>query len=526
MNESQRQSSDDAVVPRADSVIVAIAAGTLLGLIMIAQGARGRAGEPTFIYAMHSPNDRSRFVTIRALVDHGTYAVGSINDDGSYTDESLLKQPGWDTIDKVRRPDNGLLYSSKPPLLPTLLAGEYWLLKKIPTISFSRDEGWQHTGQLDFQNHSLALVRIIVATANWIPFVFFLVLFSRLLDRLTANLWVRAFALGAAGFGTYLTGFSVTLNNHTIAAFFGFFALYAVIRIWADGRREWWRFALAGFCASFAAVCELPAASLAAALAVGLAWKAPRRTLSAFVTAALLPVAGHFGTTYLATGGWSPAYAHVNWYDFPGSYWKVDPDTGRLVGTKLDPDTKQPVIDRRGIDTLYEPWPVYLFHMTLGHHGILSLSPIFILSLVGLIRILIGRAGSFAGTSGPPVEGVGVGQSRSPSLIERFVADPIRLLGFVAAAITIVVFIFYLFFAGQRNYGGMTNGLRWLFWLIPLWLVFLPAGLEWKAWCPRFRCIALVLLVLSAVSSFYATRNPWTRPWLHEVLNQAGWIPY
>ena len=76
------------------------------------------------------------------------------------------------------------------------------------------------------------------------------------------------------------------------------------------------------------------------------------------------------------------------------------------------------------------------------------------------------------------------------------------------------------------NYGGWTSGLRWLFWLIPLWLVFLPVGLEWKRDCRWFRRIAVACLLVSAASAFYATRNPWTRPWIHELLNQAGWIQY
>jgi hypothetical protein len=79
---------------------------------------------------------------------------------------------------------------------------------------------------------------------------------------------------------------------------------------------------------------------------------------------------------------------------------------------------------------------------------------------------------------------------------------------------------------GQRNYGGMCNGMRWLFWLIPLWLIFLPKGLEWKAHCPGFRLCALVCLIVSGMSAFYASRNPWTRPWLQELLYQSGWLGY
>ncbi|HVC97185.1 MAG TPA: hypothetical protein VND64_26130, partial [Pirellulales bacterium] len=75
-----------------------------------------------------SANDRSRWCTVRALVEHGTYAI-----------DDIVGQPNWDTIDMVKHDDlgreapgadEGRLYSSKPPLLATLMAGEYWLINQ------------------------------------------------------------------------------------------------------------------------------------------------------------------------------------------------------------------------------------------------------------------------------------------------------------------------------------------------------------------------------------------------------------
>ena len=36
------------------------------------------------------------------------------------------------------------------------------------------------------------------------------------------------------------------------------------------------------------------------------------------------------------------------------------------------------------MDALDEPKPVYLFHMILGHHGVFSLTPIFLFSAYGV----------------------------------------------------------------------------------------------------------------------------------------------
>lgn len=48
-------------------------------------------------------NDQSRWSTVRALVDTGSYAIGhrQLNPDGSYRDFGIIAQRGWDTADRV-----------------------------------------------------------------------------------------------------------------------------------------------------------------------------------------------------------------------------------------------------------------------------------------------------------------------------------------------------------------------------------------------------------------------------------------
>jgi hypothetical protein len=418
---------------------------------------------------MHGVNDRSRWATVYSLAERGTYNI----------DET----PWPETIDRVRL--RGHYYSSKPPLLETLLAGEYLLLKKL---SF---------GRLSFRNSPESVIRIIVASINLPPLVLFLVLFSRLLDRLAPDPWIRTYAMAAAGLGTFLTGFSITLNNHTVAAFSSFFALYPAYLIWCEGRRGWRLFAVAGFFAGFAAANEFPAAAFLVALGAGLAWKARRQTLSWFLPLALLPIAGQISTNYLVTGDLEPAYAHKSAYVYPGSYWLIDPASGRLVGSEVDPATGKPTGQMgKGVDNMYEPWPVYVFHMLVGHHGIFSLSPIFIFTLIGVWRSLRSRD------------------------------SPLRAFAALATFLTLLLLVFYTFFAGNRNYGGMCCGLRWFFWLIPLWLLLLPEGLRGKTARCWFRGMALAFLLISAISVFYCARNPWSRPWLQQYLYYRQWISY
>ena len=76
-------------------------------------------------------NDQSRWSTVRALVDTGSYSIGRRypSRDGSYRDVGIIAEPGWDTADKVLHPETRRFYSSKPTLLSTVTAGEYWLLR-------------------------------------------------------------------------------------------------------------------------------------------------------------------------------------------------------------------------------------------------------------------------------------------------------------------------------------------------------------------------------------------------------------
>jgi len=451
---------------RLDFILIAVTAGAVLGLIFLARAERNSRG---VTLPMHSVNDLSRWATVYSLAERGTYNI----------DET----PWPDTIDRVRL--HGHFYSSKPPLLETLLAGEYLLLKRA---SF---------GQFSFRNSPETVIRTMVASVNLVPLIIFLALFSRLLERLAPDPWVRAYTMAAACGGTFLTGFSITLNNHTIAAFSSFFALYPAFLIWCEGRRGWRLFAVAGFFAGFAAVNEFPAAAFLVALGAGLAWKARRQTLTYFLPLALLPMAGHFTTNYMVTGSLQPAYALKSAYVYPGSYWVIDPASGRLVGSEVDVATGKPTGEEgKGIDNLWEPWPVYLFNMLLGHHGILSLSPIFVFTLLGVWKAC-----------------------RSP-------ANPLRACAALAAFLTLLLLVFYTFFAGQRNYGGMCCGLRWFFWLIPLWLMLLPEGLQGRSVHRCFRGLALACLLVSAASVFYCARNPWSRPWIQQYLYYKQWIKY
>lgn len=398
---------------------------------------------------MLSANDRSRWCTVWSLAERGTFQI-----------DEIIRYPGWSTIDMVQQ--KGHFYSSKPPVLPACVAALYWTLKQISGA--------------DLLQHTHGVVQSILVLINLIPFAISLILLTRLVDRYAQQDLTRILILFAAAFGTFLSTFLNTFNNHTVAANCVLWSLCPLLRVTAEGEKRWYWFSLAGLFAAFAVVNELPAAIFLALIGLVLLRLDWRLTLMAFLPAALLPLATHFILTVLQTGGLKPFYASfgTELYNFRNSYW-------------LNP---------QGIDKATDtPW-VYFLHCTVGHHGILSLSPIFLWTLWAWLRGYRGETS------------------------ER------KTIYWLSLICTAVVLSFYMTRTAQYNYGGRTSGLRWMFWLTPLWLAAMIPVLDDGLSRPWFRRSALVLLAVSVFSASFPWNNPWTHPWLFQAMEQAGWINY
>ena len=64
----------------------------------------------------------------------------------------------------------------------------------------------------------------------------------------------------------------------------------------------------------------------------------------------------------------------------------------------------------------------------------------------------------------------------------------------------------------------MTCGLRWFFPLIPFWILGLLPALNLCARHRVLRAAALLLLALSVLSAAYPLWNPWSHPWILNLL--------
>jgi hypothetical protein len=436
---------------------------------------------------MFSSNDKSRWATVRALVHDGTYVIGKRTESDpqnpkAYKDEGIVAEPAYKSTDVVLNPDTHEFYSSKPPLMATIAAAEYWLL--------NRALGW------DIDRDRWLVIPSIVLTWNVIPFAVYLVLLGRLIDSIGTTDFGKLVAYTTAALATFLTTFAGTLNNHTPAAFCVLFAAYPLLKAVMENRDMTPAgYACSGFFAGFAATFELPALSFVAALAVPLLVARTRNALLFFVPAAALPILALYGCNYIALGTVVPVYEKFDspWYKFEGSHWSK-------VGTPA----------AKGLDFNDEPTTVYAFHLSLGHHGWFSLTPIWFVALAGLVGMGIRSAPAVRALRG---KAKGTGWT-------------LELFALMTLTISVVVFVFYLTRTQSYNYGGNTSGPRWLFWLIPLWVLAIPPAADRLARSSGGRLLCAFLLGMSVLSVFYPAWNPWRNPWILQLLEFKDWLRY
>jgi hypothetical protein len=507
----------------------------------------------------HSPffsaNDRSRWCTIRALGDAGTYEIDDVisNSDNRFR---------WDSIDKVQhvgRDGNLHFYSSKPPLFPALVAGIYIGIKAVT--------GWT------IADDTFYVVRTILVLVNVLPWLLYLMVFGLLIDRLPVRDWTRYYVLAAAAFGTYLSTFVITINNHLPAAVCVMVSLYCLTQIWRedmilkDGRyvsrrheAHGWTYFWAGLTGAFAVANELPALAFLGLAGLACLVRSPKKTLFGFLPGVGLIAAAMIGANFAAHGEWKLPYAHRsdgpivqqiegdfatelnagrlpveiakqlpailemtfpqveigdwpgtpaeisrwvvrdanssrqfaitqpqggdvvqirewgNWYDYPGSYWLAKNDA-----------------DKSEVDRGQSSRTLYAFHLFFGHHGIFSLTPMWIFGFAGMLALAFNTR------------------------------LKLRWLGWMSLVLTTVVISFYITRPQlDRNYGGLTSALRWLFWLAPLWLVCMLPVVDWLSRSKWGRTACYLLLAGSVISATYSAANPWVHPWLYEIWEGTG----
>ena len=150
---------------------------------------------------------------------------------------------------------------------------------------------------------------------------------------------------------------------------------------------------------------------------------------------------------------------------------------------------------RRGVDQGEPSKLVYLSQMTFGHHGLFSLTPLWLLVPIGLV----------------------VGVMRGSPESRRLVL-----------AITVASVVCFLFYLNRplidRNYGGVSVCFRWLLWFAPLWLVVATPVMAWFETTSIRRGTLYAMLALSVFSMSASLESPWQSPWIYRFWQFLGWL--
>lgn len=477
------------------------------------------------VTGMHCANDRSRWATVVALVHHHTFAIDEV-------DPLRGKHGNWGTIDKVYHADKSgteRFYSSKPPLYNLVLAGQYWIIHAV-------------TG-LNILEHPMPIIKLLTLVNQGIPLLVILICLAKVGTEIIENRRLYSLYLVAITFGTFLTTFAVTLNNHIPAALFALLAILECRQLVNDTSNSK-SYAIVGLYAALCVTFELPALALLLLLGIWCLTLDFKRTIAFGVPPILLVATIYLGINKVAHDSWRPPYAHradntvlevLSIEDGDSLLSGILPDnvdlfSGSMPGIgnyRIEPHPsdgrwriydygnnvryamlrKESTYEIRGWDNWYDYevngrksyWlpgqasgvdlgessrVTYLFNLTIGHHGFFSLSPI----------LLFGLAGIFS-------------QLRTKNSFWKPLAR-------ITLALTVILLIFYVLRPLQdRNYGGVASGFRWMFWLIPLYSLFLAKCIHSSRRSFFLLLIFLIALVVSIYSAHYGFLNPWQNPW-------------
>ncbi len=535
--ETTQTAADERAVRRSIyHVIVCVALALAAGRMAVVTSSEGDT-------AFLSANDRSRWCTVASLVEHGTYAIDK---QIAIVNPIHRHRRPWQTIDKVRHVGSDgkqHYYSSKPPLLPTMVAGVYKLVHLVTGMTLTE--------------HPIYVARIVLALVNLPMLAIFFYATIGCIERIGRSHWGRLFASIAACFGTMMLPFAVSLNNHlpaaTATAAAMWLYVFAAQKIAAStddisSRVSMWVWVAAGISAAFAAANELPALSMMGLWFLLFALL-KRSSILPFGLGVIVVAVAFFGTNWIAHESFRPPYAHrgngapiadlnstasepddelkseiesalerrqlapegevvIVPSDEPQRWVaKVDETYFALLknetGWKLAhwddwyeyPDTYWRDGMRRGVDRGEPSKAIYLLHMTIGHHGLFSLTPIWLLVPLGMI------GGLWTG----------------PSYF--------RKLAFAVLLATTVCLLFYLNRPLiDRNYGGVSVCFRWMLWFAPLWLLVITPVIDKLGHAKGRRMMLIAMLAISVFSVSASIDSPWQSPWLYRFWQFLGWI--
>ncbi len=361
-----------------------------------------------------SGNDASRMGAIQSIVEFNTFAID--NSQYNYTNDKVFV--------------NGHFYSDKPPLSYLLGVPPYWVLNRL-------NIGTQPRYYYFVTLFSVGLFVSIM-----------LVYFFRLLAFYGLEPLTKIFYVASLGFGTLLFTYSVTVNNHAVAAAFLFLAFYFILKEK--------HYILAGFLGGLLSSIDLVAGNIFLGLFIILLLiRRSFKQLPFFLLGAGVPIFIHLLLNWIISGSIVPMSFRPELFNYPGTPWT----SGIPLRTQ----------ELSGIQN-------YTYGILFGvEGGFLSYAPVLFFSLAGLIYTAV----------------------RKNKLQKE------SILVFMG---TIGTFLFYIFRTDPYHYDGCAIGYRYGVALIPLLYFFTPSLFKVKD--KRLATILGVLFFIAVlISAFYSFEN-------------------
>ncbi len=392
-------------------------------------------------------NPGSRYATVEAIVDQDVF----------YIDNTIYatNNQGEMGTDSVKIGDH--YYSSKPPLLSVLTAGVYWYYKTITKKTI--------------RSYTKDVVRFCNRFVIGIPHILLLIYFFRLIRMVAQNDEAVIISMAAMCLTFLGLSYATDMNNHSPSAALLIIGFYYAVRIKKDIQPETKHWYISGICFGLLPAFDIPSLIFTLAISIYLSMHDWKKFLSCFLPSVLLIISVHLILTLVITGSILPIYARSDLFLFEGSYW-----------------SEYNVV----LSLLKEPKHVYAFHVLVGHHGILTMYPVFILAIIALFKSI---------------------KRRSPLYIEAIFTT------------TTVITLIILYIFKTKDYGGTCVGFRWLIVIMPLLFLFFGVWIDFylKDHRPQilFWPIIIAVLLIGQFHTLDAVDKLWKKGKWHRYVENS-----
>jgi len=394
---------------------------------------------------IQSVADASRIATVKSLVEFQTFTI-----DNSQFDNSPLF-----TIDKYFY--NNHFYSDKPPLPALMGAAVYFVLRNLWGLNFSNNL------QLIYYLVTLSTVGVLSCIG--------LVYFNKILIEIfeTEEAWANITTFLAAT-GTLILPYSLTFNNHSLAAVFLIVSFYYLLKF---EPREIRNIILCGVWVSVAGNVDITC-FLFIPFYLAFFLSKSIKSAAVFLLSCIPLLLCYFGLNIYVAGSIVPPAMNAALWEYPGSLFSKENLSG-LVTQKSFLGTMK-----------------YAFTLFLGNRGLFSHTPLLCFSFMGVMAVLRQR---------------------------RLPYKTPYLYGLAASVAFMLIYTFR-----TVGYGGYSYGVRWF--VAPMFILCLPLShvMNQVRSSRLLKKFFVVIACMSIAIALVGTYNPYPNDTTGKVSVGGGYV--